>query len=44
MDFKSVYDFGKQCDLVTCNLEHINVDALEKLEERKELRFLVHQH
>jgi len=32
MDFKSVYDFGKQCDLVTYEIEHINVDALEKLE------------
>ena len=32
MDFQSVYDFGKQCDLVTYEIEHINVDALEKLE------------
>jgi 5-(carboxyamino)imidazole ribonucleotide synthase len=32
MDFKSVYNFGKQCDLVTYEIEHINVDALEKLE------------
>ncbi len=32
MDFQSVYEFGKQCDLVTYEIEHINVDALEKLE------------
>lgn len=32
MDFNSVYDFGKQCDLVTYEIEHINIDALKKLE------------
>ena len=33
MDFESVYNFGKACDLVTYEIEHINVDALEKLEK-----------
>ncbi len=32
MDFESVYNFGKECDLITYEIEHINVDALEKLE------------
>ena len=29
MDFDTVYDFGKECDLVTYEIEHVNVDALE---------------
>ena len=33
MDFDAVYNFGKNCDLVTYEIEHINVDALEKLEK-----------
>lgn len=32
MDFNSVYEFGKKCDLVTFEIEHVNVEALEKLE------------
>ena len=32
MDFDSVYKFGKKCDLVTFEIEHINIEALEKLE------------
>ncbi len=32
MDYESVYNFGKECDLITFEIEHINVDALEKLE------------
>ena len=32
MDFNTVYEFGKNCDLITFEIEHINVDALEKLE------------
>jgi 5-(carboxyamino)imidazole ribonucleotide synthase len=31
-DFKTVYDFGKTVDLLTIEIEHVNVDALEKLE------------
>ena len=33
MDFDSVYNFGKTCDLVTYEIEHINIEALEKLEK-----------
>ncbi len=32
MDFQTVYDFGKKADVVTFEIEHVNVDALEKLE------------
>ena len=32
MDFNSVYEFGKKCDIVTFEIEHVNVEALEKLE------------
>ena len=32
MDFGSVYQFGKKCDLVTFEIEHVNIEALEKLE------------
>ena len=31
-DFTSVYNFGKDCDVITFEIEHINVDALERLE------------
>ena len=31
-DFTSVYNFGKDCDIITFEIEHINVDALERLE------------
>lgn len=32
-DFETVYEFGKQCDIVTIEIEHVNCDALAKLEE-----------
>lgn len=32
MDFETVYQFGKQVDVLTFEIEHVNVDALEKLE------------
>ena len=32
MDFDAVYQFGKKCDLVTFEIEHVNIEALEKLE------------
>ncbi|MGY8945964.1 MAG: 5-(carboxyamino)imidazole ribonucleotide synthase [Flavobacteriales bacterium] len=32
MDFDSVYQFGKKCGLVTYEIEHVNIEALEKLE------------
>ena len=32
MDLDTVYEFGKKCDLVTYEIEHVNTKALEKLE------------
>ena len=32
-DFETVYNFGKQLDALTIEIEAVNVDALEKLEE-----------
>lgn len=32
MDFETVYNFGKKVDVLTFEIEHVNVDALEKLE------------
>ena len=32
-NFKLIYDFGKKCDVVTIEIENVNVDALEKLEQ-----------
>jgi len=31
-DFETVYSFGKDKDVVTIEIEHVNVDALEKLQ------------
>ncbi len=33
MDFDAVYNFGKQVDVLTIEIENVNVDALEKLEK-----------
>ena len=33
MDFDSVYNFGSNVDILTIEIENVNVDALEKLEE-----------
>jgi len=33
MDFDAVYDFGKQVDVLTIEIENVNLDALEKLED-----------
>ncbi len=33
LDFDTVYNFGKQVDVLTFEIELVNVDALEKLEE-----------
>lgn len=33
MDFDEVYNFGKEVDLLTIEIENVNLDALEKLEE-----------
>ncbi|HCN83595.1 MAG TPA: 5-(carboxyamino)imidazole ribonucleotide synthase, partial [Sphingobacteriaceae bacterium] len=32
-DYQKVYEFGKKVDLITIEIEKVNVDALEKLEE-----------
>ena len=32
MDYDTVYQFGKQVDLLTIEIENVNVDALEALE------------
>lgn len=32
-DFQTVYQFGKLCDVVTIEIEHVNVAALERLEK-----------
>jgi 5-(carboxyamino)imidazole ribonucleotide synthase len=31
-DFDTVYNFGKQCDLITIEIENVNTDALKKLQ------------
>ncbi len=33
MDFNAVYDLGKRVDVLTIEIENVNVDALEKLED-----------
>ncbi len=33
MDFDTVYNFGKKVDILTIEIENVNVEALEKLEE-----------
>ena len=33
MDFETVYNFGKQVDVLTFEIELVNIDALEKLEQ-----------
>ncbi|MBU3027747.1 5-(carboxyamino)imidazole ribonucleotide synthase [Zobellia galactanivorans] len=33
MDFNTVYDFGKRVDVLTIEIENVNIDALEKLED-----------
>lgn len=33
MDFDTVYQFGKKVDVLTIEIEHVNIEALKKLEE-----------
>lgn len=33
LDFKAVYNFGKDVDVLTIEIENVNLDALEKLED-----------
>ncbi len=35
MDFETVYNFGKKVDVLTIEIENINLDALEKLEQEQ---------
>ena len=35
-DFDTIVDFGKNCDLITIEIEHINIDALFELEKMGE--------
>jgi len=32
-DFETVYNFGKDCDVLTIEIEHVNVEALKKLKD-----------
>ena len=34
LDFDTVYNFGKKVDLLTIEIEHVNIEALLKLEEQ----------
>jgi 5-(carboxyamino)imidazole ribonucleotide synthase len=31
LDYQTVYEFGKQCDVLTIEIEHVNVEALQQL-------------
>jgi len=33
-DYDTVVDFGKSCDLVTIEIEHVNVEAMKELVRR----------
>ena len=33
MDFQTVYDFGKKVDVLTIEIEHVNIEALKKLQD-----------
>jgi 5-(carboxyamino)imidazole ribonucleotide synthase len=33
MNYEAVYNFGKQVDLLTIEIEHVNIEALERLEK-----------
>ena len=37
MDFETVYNFGKEVDIITIEIENINVKALEKLKEENKI-------
>src|SRR5690606_41598382 len=38
-DFDTVYNFGKKLDLISIEIEKVNVDALEKLEKEGKLDY-----
>ena len=33
LDFETVYQFGQDCEVITIEIENVNIEALEKLEE-----------
>ena len=33
MDYQTIYDFGKKVDLLTIEIEHVNIEALKQLEK-----------
>ena len=35
LDFNAVYNFGKTVDLLTIEIENVNIDALDKLQEEE---------
>ena len=37
MDFNTVYNFGKEVDIITIEIENINVEALEQLEKENKI-------
>ncbi len=37
MDFETVYNFGQKVDVITIEIENINVDALEKLKKENKI-------
>lgn len=39
LDYETVYQFGKMCDVITIEIENVNLDALEKLEEEGHIVF-----
>lgn len=38
-DYESVYNFGKKADIITIEIEKVNIDALEQLEKEGKLVF-----
>lgn len=42
-DYNSLYQFGKNADLITIEIEHVNADALEQL-EREGIKVYPHPH
>ena len=37
MDFNTVYNFGKEVDIITIEIENINVEALEQLKKENKI-------
>ena len=43
-DYQTVYDFGKQLDVLTIEIEHVNTEALRQLEKKEYKPTPVPQH